>query len=223
MIEAALRSPAVALAGPYAQRLRAMRERAVSRLVDLLEYEPRASRRRRLCELLADMVAGHPGLLGPYLHTPSWHFARNLAFVLGEIRDPAGIPHLAALGRHPEYRVRREVIDALGKIGTEAARGALAPFFADPDPRIQHHLIDGLDAYDPRASAWLVGIVRSRDYSREGTSLKTAAIAALGRMGADEALPVLERVANNRWVFGRKRKLLQDVARGVLQDAYSSR
>lgn len=221
LITACLDAPA-APAGDV-RHLRKMRDAAVPVLVHLLEDEPRASRRRRICELLADVIEGQPALLAPYLRFESWHLARNLAFVLGELRDPEGIPCLADLGRHDEYRVRREVLDALRKIGTEEARTTQTVFFSDPDPRIKRHLIAGLDSYDSHASEWLVRIVRSRDYSRHGTSVKEAAIAALGRMRADEALPVLKRVANSRWVLGRKRKMLKDAARGALQEAYSSR
>lgn len=203
--------------------LRKTRDAAVPVLIHLLEDEPRASRRRRICEVLGDVVEDQPELLSPYVRFDSWHLARNLAFVLGELRDPAGIPCLVDLGRHEEYRVRREVLDALGKIDTEAARIAQTVFFSDPDARIRRHLIAGLDSHDSHASEWLVRIVRSRDYSREGTSVKEAAIAALGRIRAEEALPVLKRVANSRWVLGRRRKMLKDAARGVLQEAYSSR
>jgi len=194
-------------------RLRALPEAAISRLIDLLEHEPGALRRRRICDLLA-----------PYLRTPSWYLARNLAYVLGEVRSPATIPHLLALARHEEYRVRREVIDALRKLGGGRARAALAVFFEDPDARIRRHCIDGMGTvYDPHAAGRLLAIVQSRDFTPEGTSLKEAAIAALARMRADEVKPVLEQVARRRWVFGRGRKLLQDAARGALAQAYSSR
>ena len=204
-------------------RLRAVPEAAISRLVDLLEHEPGALR-RRICDLLADAAAGNPDLLAPYLRTASWYLARNLAYVLGEVRSPATIPHLLALARHEEYRVRREVIDALRKLGGGRARAALAVFFEDPDARIRRHCIDGMGTvYDPHAAGRLIAIVQSCDFTPEGTSLKEAAIAALARMRADEVKPVLEQVARRRWVFGRGRKLLQDAARGALAQAYSSR
>jgi len=203
-------------------RLRREAGAVVARLIERLEHEPGALRRRRICDLLADVAADDPGWLVPYLDHPSWYVARNLAYVLGEIRDPHGIASLIVLSRHPEYRVRREVVDALRKIPGERSREALRVFFHDPDPRIRRHLIDGLaSAYDPDAAAWLVGIVRSWDYSREGTSLKEAAIAALARMDAAEARPILERVARRWWILGRARRL-QDAARGALAQAYSS-
>lgn len=205
-------------------RLRARAADTVARLVDRLAHEPGALRRRRLCELLADAAEGRPDLLAPYLRTPSWYLARNLAFVLGELRSPDGVRHLDALARHEEYRVRREVIDALRTIGGAGARSALAVFFEDPDPRIRRHCIEGMGAvYDAEIAAWLLGIVQSPDFSAEGTSLKEAAVAALARMRADEAKPVLEQVARRRWMFGRGRKLLRLAARGALATAYSSR
>lgn len=205
-------------------RLRGAPADAVARLVDRLGHEPGAIRRRHLCELLADVARGNPDLLAPYLRTPPWYVARNLAYVLGELRSAEGIRHLTALARHEEYRVRREVLDALRRIGGAAARSGRAVFFEDPDPRIRRHCIDGMDAvYDADSAAWLLQIVQSRDFSPEGVSLKEAAVAALARMRADEAKPVLEQVARRRWMFGRGRRLLQHAARGALEAAYSSR
>jgi len=199
--------------------LRASADDAVAALVHRLADEPGALRRRRICDILVDLAADDPGRLASYLDHPSWYVARNLAYVLGELRDPRGVPLLAVLGRHAEYRVRREVLDALGKIPGGRSRKALRRFFTDPDARLRRHLIDGLGStYDPEVAAWLLGIVRSWDYTREGTSLKEAAIAALSRMDAAEARPVLERVARRRWAFGPARKL-QDAARGALAQA----
>ncbi|HXF82251.1 MAG TPA: HEAT repeat domain-containing protein [bacterium] len=203
--------------------LRQARDRAVPWLVDRLAREPRALRRRRLCDALADLVADTPALLAPYLQAPSWYLARNLAYVLGELRRPEGVPHLAALARHEEPRVRREVVDALRKIGGSAAREALVAFLDDPDGRIRRHAIDALDAvYDGRAAARLVALLRSADFSPEGVALKEAAAAALARMGAPEAKPVLEAVARG-WTLGRARRRVQHAARGVLTETYSSR
>jgi HEAT repeat protein len=203
--------------------LRQARERAVPRLVDRLAREPGALRRRRLCDALAEVVADNADLLAPYLHTPSWYLARNLAYVLGELRRPESAPHLAALARHEEPRVRREVVDALRKIGGPAARAVLLALLDDPDARLRRHAIDALDAvYDARAAARLLTLLRSPDFSPEGVALKEAAVAALARMGAPEAKPVLEAVARG-WTLRRGRRRVQHVARGALTAIYSSR
>ncbi|MDQ7843045.1 MAG: HEAT repeat domain-containing protein [Armatimonadota bacterium] len=197
-------------------RLRAAADEAVAALVRRLAHEPGALRRRRICDALVDAAADDPGRLRPYLDHPSWYVARNLAYVLGETRHPQAVAPLAVLARHPEYRVRREVLDALRKIPGGRSREMLRRFATDPDARLRRHLIDGLGStYDPEIASWLLAVVRSRDYTREGISLKEAAIAALTRMGAAEARPVLEQVARRRWAFGPARKL-QEAARGAL-------
>lgn len=206
------------------ERLRSAGADAVRRLVGLLAAEPLASRRRRLCDLLADVVLDRPELLASYLDTPSWHLARNLAYVLGELRVPDAVPSLLHLSRHREYRVRRDVIDGLRKIGTPDAHLALGVFAEDPDPRIRHHLVNTLAAaYDPHARQALLTIVTSAEYSWEAAVVKAAAIAALGRMQAQEALPVVERLAKTRWAFGRGRRTVRAAARDAVREAYSSR
>ncbi len=195
----------------------AIRDKAVPHLVRLLEREPEAGQRSRLCQLLADLSTGHADLIGSHLPGASWQLTRNLAFVLGELRDPVAVSHLARLAAHPEYRVRREAVDALRKISSDQAHRALLEFLRDPDPRIQYSLIEGADThYDSRIVEWMQHVIRSPDWTPAGIAAKVAAMKALARMRAGEALPLLRRIARARWVFGHGRRTVRDTARQII-------
>lgn len=196
----------------------AIREQAMPYQVRLLEREAEAAQRVRLCKLMAGVCAGRVDLIGAYLPGASWHLARNLAFVLGETRDPAAADHLARLAAHAESRVRREAIDALRKIPSDRSRTALIGFLHDPDPQIQYSLLEGGDAaYDARIAAWMQDVIRAPRWTQDAIAMKVAAMKALARMQAGEALPLLRRIARARWVVGQGRRTVREAARQTLE------
>src|SRR2546427_11330175 len=92
---------------------------------------------------MTKICAGQAGLIGSRLPGASPHLARDLVFVLGELRDPAAAGYLARLAAHPEYMVRREAIDALRQKPSDQSRGALGGVFRDPGPPLPYSLIEG--------------------------------------------------------------------------------
>ncbi len=197
----------------------AIREQAMPHLVRLLEREAEATQRVQLCKLMAVVCAGRADLIGAYLPGASWHLARNLAFALGELRDPAAADHLARLAAHPEPRVRREAIDALRKIPSDRSRAALIAFLHDPDPKIQFSLVESGDTpYDARIVAWMQEVIRSPRWTQDAIAMKVAAMKSLARMQAQEALPMLRHIARARWVFGQGRRTVREAARQIVDD-----
>ncbi len=195
----------------------AIRDQIVPPLIRLLDREPAEAKRARLCKLIADVCAGQADLIAAHLSRASGSLTRTLAFVLGELRVPAAAGHLARLAAHPEYQVRREAIDALRKIPGDRGRTALLEFLADPDPRIQYTLIEGADAqYDARIVDWMQHAIRAPDWTPGGIAVKVAAMKALARMRATEALPQLRRIARARLVFGQGRRTVRDAARQIV-------
>ncbi len=196
----------------------AVREQAMPHLVRLLEREAEATQRVQLCKLMAAVCAGRADLIGAYLPGASWDLARNLAFALGELGDPAGADHLARLAAHPEYLVRREAIDALRKIPSDRSRAALIEFLHDPDPKIQYSLLEGADTpYDARLVAWMQDVVRSPRWTHDAVALKVAAMKALARMQAGEALPLLRSLARARWALSQGRRTVREAARQIVE------
>src|SRR2546428_813416 len=206
------------------QALVAVRDHTVPHLIRMLERRPADAQRVELCNLMTKICAGQAGLIGSRLPGASPHLARDLVFVLGELRDPAAAGYLARLAAHPEYLVRREAIDALRKMPSDQSRGALVEFFRDPDPRIQYSLIEGAEvAHDERIMTWMQDAIRSPDWTPGAIAVKVAAMKALARMRADEALPLLRRIARARWVFGQGRRTVRQAARQIVDDWERSR
>lgn len=192
---------------------RTVADRVTATLVRILGEEPRAAMRAVLCDLLVAIGQDHIQELGAFVGDSRWYLVRNIANILGRLRHPGGVPYLERLARHQEYRVRRETVDALASIGTEEAMVTLVEFIDDPDQRIRLAGLQSLDAHGVRlALPKLMRLLDARDLLNRLFELKWAAIETLGRIGREEALPALQRLARKRLVFGPRGRELRRLA-----------
>jgi hypothetical protein len=182
-------------------------------LVQALGEEPRAAHRALLCDLLVMVGRGHVDTFGRFLNDPRWYLVRNIANVLGRLRDPRAVPELSQLVGHAEYRVRREAVDGLAGIGTEEAQARLAALLDDPDQRIRLRAVKSLDAVGARrAMPRLIALLEGRDLLNRLFPLRQAALETLERVGAREALPVLRKLARRRFVLAARTQELRRLA-----------
>jgi methylphosphotriester-DNA--protein-cysteine methyltransferase len=119
-------------------------EAVVPTLVRRLREERRGGMRILLCDLLVHLGAARTEDLVPLVDDPQWYVVRNAVRILGRLRDPAAVPHVARLAAHPDARVRREAVDALAAVPTAEAQRALARFLDDPDERLRVRALVGL-------------------------------------------------------------------------------
>ncbi|HEY5460796.1 MAG TPA: HEAT repeat domain-containing protein, partial [Deferrimonas sp.] len=89
---------------------------AAEALLRKLEVEEEPGRRKILLSLILRLgEQALPSILSR-IEGQRWFFLRNLCFLLGEIRAPAGIPPLVGMLSAKEPKIRREAVQALGKI-----------------------------------------------------------------------------------------------------------
>ncbi len=186
---------------------------AVTPLVRVLGGEPRAGMRAILCDLLVSVGRDHVRELATFIGDERWYLVRNIANILGRLQNPEVVVHLERVIDHPEYRVRREVADALARLGTEEAQSLLVRLL-DDDQRIQLRALQALNAWGTRrALKRLLALVEAPDPLNRFFTLKAAALEALERLGAPEALPVMKRLARSPIAIGQHRRELRDLAR----------
>ncbi len=183
---------------------------AIHPMLEQLAEEPDMASRKQIIDLLAGLADDYVDELGQHVSDDRWYFVRNVVGLLGGTRSPSAIPYLERTIRHPDARVRREVIRAASSI---------------PDPRAVEVLIAGLTDDDGqnvqlaarylaltgerRAIRWLEQVALGEGTGNRDVPARVEAIEALGRLGALEARPTLESIAGKRSVFGggRNREL----------------
>ncbi len=117
--------------------VRALPPAAVGSLCELLGELESARARRHLIDALIEKAEGNVNPFLPFLRDPRWYLVRNVALILGTMKNEQSVGPLKELLRHPDFRVRREALGALSQVGRGRALDVLAEALHDPDPRIR--------------------------------------------------------------------------------------
>ncbi len=182
----------------------------IDSLLEVLADEPDMAARKALVDLVTDLAPGHVQRLGDRVSDPRWYFVRNVISILGSTRGSDTIPYLGRTLRHPDARVRRETIRALSNIKDRLAEQMLASALADDDGQNVQLAARYLGIVGAKgAAAALIAVARGDGRGNRDVAARTEAIEALGRMGATEAIPVLNDLAGRRSIIrsGRAKEI----------------
>jgi len=136
-----------------------------------------------------------------------WYVVRNTIFVLGSLKDFAGVPALRLRINDKDIRVRREIVRALENIGGEDACDLLIVMADDRDREISETAV---------IAAGIIGRPETAplfiDVAHRHPSLSARAIHALGRIGGEESRSFLIKL------LGCEDELVRLVGEGVSKD-----
>lgn len=171
------------------------------------------SRRHRMIvvDALVSLGTHHAEILASKLTDMRWYLVRNIVWVLGRIGDATVVDRFRRLVHHPRAQVRKEVVRAVQQMTHPYATDLLCSFLQDPEAAIRVAAMRALgQARYQAARAPLLQIIQSRACRERNPSEKTALFEALGRIGGDTVLPVLDKILRHRsWFFLRTRKQIE--------------
>jgi HEAT repeat protein len=128
----------------------------------------------------------------PMLKDERWYVVRNMVTILGEIGSAETIGALQQTARHPEPKVRKEVIKSFLKINTPAIENSLISLIADENEDVVRQAIFSLGAIRSKtATRPLLDIVMTSDVFLKDLPLKKLALVALGKIGDRQATAAL--------------------------------
>jgi len=128
----------------------------------------------------------------PMLKDERWYVVRNMVTILGEIGSAETVNALQLTAKHPEPKVRKEVIKSFLKINTQAIENTLISLIDDEDEDVVRQAIFSLGAIRSKAAVRpLLDIVTASDIFLKELPLKKQALAAIGRIGDKQATTVL--------------------------------
>jgi len=182
----------------------------------LAESQQRRTR-RALAEAIAELCRDDPERLAPWLADPRWYVVRNIVHILGWIGGDRTIGLLETAMRHPEPRVRQEVIAALGQADPAQARPLLIGMLAGADPRTFCSVLHQLSvARDERTAGVLVGYLVDPAFEQRSLEVRRAVYSAIAATGGDEILPDLEQeLHKGNWFSRYQEAHRQAVARCI--------
>ena len=182
----------------------------------LAESQQRCTR-RALAEAIAELCRDDPERLAPWLADPRWYVVRNIVHILGWIGGERTIGLLETAMRHPEPRVRQEVIAALGQADSEQARPLLVGMLEGADARTFCSVLHQLSvARDERTARVLVGHLLDPAFEQHALEVRRAIYSALAATGGDEIVPDLEQeLHKGNWFSRYQEAHRQAVARCI--------
>jgi hypothetical protein len=181
----------------------AMGPPAANWLMSILAESEQRRVRQRLAKAIAVVVQDEPEVLLPWLSDERWYVVRNVVHIYSQIGGEATGGFVKAVLRHPEPRVRREVVDVLGRSDPDTARRTLIGMLEVAEPRLYATIIQRL-AQDSAAevTAVLLAAFAHEAFARRTEEEKRAILMALATRG-DAVLEALEAELGRGGLFAR--------------------
>ena len=180
-------------------------EKPLNRLLDMLREHNDSNERVRILQLITDIgKAAVPVIRSRIKEDEPWYYLRNLAYLLGRVASEVTVNTLEPLLLHNNNRVRQEALKSVQRIGGNE-RG---PFLLSVLPRIDAsfkiNVIEMLGILQfAGAVASLVNELMDRPLREPPAraDLEEKICAALGHIGAPEAIPALSKVSRSGGFF----------------------
>jgi HEAT repeat protein len=189
--------------------------------VDWLNLALAESQQRRTRRSLAEAIAGlcrdDPERLAPWLADPRWYVVRNIVHILGWIGGDRTIGMLETAMRHPEPRVRQEVVAALGQASATETRPLLLGMLEGAEPRLFCSVLHQLAIErDPQTAAVLMKHLADPEFEQRPLEVRRAIYSALAATGDDAILEDLElELHKGNWFSRYQEAHRQAVARCI--------
>lgn len=165
----------------------------------------KARTRAAACTALCFLTNDNPELLAPWLADSRWHVVRNIVFVLGHIGGSEVVPLLRGVARHPELRVRRQLVQALGAVSPEERLPILVGQLDTRDPQLLAAALNMLTREkDARVAKAILECIEAPDFESRNENNQRALFNALGEVAGDETVPALETLMHKGGWFARR-------------------
>jgi hypothetical protein len=187
-------------------------------LLNLVLGESKVRRTRRLlAEAVTELCRNNPERLAPWLSDPRWYVVRNIIHILGWIGGPQIVGLLQTAARHPEPKVRHEVVSALGQLDLKLARPLLIKMLDGAATRLFSLILHQLSSKrDSATSRLLIGFLQDPKFEQRPIEEKRAIYSALSATGGDDILPELEaELLKGNWFTRTQETHRQAIARCI--------
>jgi hypothetical protein len=175
---------------------------AVPAMIALLGELSDRRHRKLLCDVLVEAGRSQIDTIASYLDDKRWYVVRNIAMVLGLMKEPAAVRHIAKVIGHYDTRVRREAVRALDAIRSADAKELYVRSLNDPDLTVRTISLRAVrrsgDAslFETVAAGAARDELKNKTYAEKKEWLETLAV-----LGGEKAFPILSDLFKKRWLL----------------------
>lgn len=180
-----------------------LEQNSIEPLVKLLGELRNSKARRMICDALSEIGKKNIDVFTPFMDDRRWFLVRNITYILGRMGVEQTLPYIQKAFNHMDVRVRREAVQSLGSISGPKASSLLVEALIDEDARIRSLAAINLGRVGKKAGlVYLLEVIQSKDfYKREPAEIK-AFFDAIGMVGSNEPIPVLQELLERKSWFG---------------------
>jgi hypothetical protein len=150
--------------------------------------------------------------------------ALGVVWLLAAVKDRRAVAVMAKGLDHVDLAVRQACLNALADRGENDAIAAVERAINHWDPETRRLAARELGRVRAvRAVPTLVRLLQGYELYERNYELKKEVIKSLGEIGSQDAVPALAKLAKRRFVFGRKNRELQFLARQALEGMRTER
>jgi HEAT repeat protein len=187
----------------YIALARELGEPAVDWLNLVLAESQDKRHRRQITDAIADLCRTNPERLAPWISDPRWFVVRNVVQILGEIGGIGVVSLLRTAARHPDVRVRQDVVAALANVELKHSRPVLLKMLEGADARIFSAVLHQLSGErDPGTARYLLQLLQDEEFEQRPVEEKRAIHLALSSVAGDEVVSDLEAELHKGNWFG---------------------
>jgi len=185
-------------------------------LLDALATEDSLSLRRFIMDRLVEMGSKTHTPIASRLDDNRWFVLRNLIVILKAHEDPAVIPMLRPLSRHPNQKVRQEAIGALISHNDHSAEQQL---IHDLDSNDHQTLLSAVHLSEKSSSVEigkkLLQLLTKLGWTHDEVDIKISVIHSLGEQHLSDSIPELAKILGSSSFFHGK--ALQQVKMHIIK------
>lgn len=182
--------------------LEALGQESLMAITGMLGHLVSQEARLTVCDFLARVGKGSINIIASGVNDQCWYVVRNTVMILGRIGGPEVIPYLSEAARHPDQRVRREVMQALTGDNSNTAIDMMFEFLKDPVPALRQKALSHLKkAGGSRSYEIIKSLVHSPDFPNYPLDEQERCLIVYSTLGNSEAAGFLGAIAGSFCLF----------------------
>jgi HEAT repeat protein len=188
---------------PILQYFKFLTPQAVGPLCQVLSRLESGKWRKVIVDYLTELSREDIQPLTPFLSDRNPNLIRQILLILEKINHPSTPKFLGSLVTHPDLRLRESTLQLLTQFG-DKSKDLVLRFLKDPASEIRAKASVVLARMaKQQAVKPLMEIILSEEFYKRDYEEKTSFFRALAETGSHEVIPILQKIAAKKNLFGK--------------------
>ncbi len=183
-----------------------MGKESITHFITILGELQNISSRKTVIKLLTEIGKKDLSLLAKGLHDRRWYVVRNVIYIMRQIGNRRIIDYITPLIKHPDKRVKKEVLSALGELGSAGTVQLLKDCLYDEDESVRITAVRSIGMLDsPLSKKVILETIQDKRFKDRGVAEKKEFFKALSKWKDTDTVDYLISLLKKRSFFRKAR------------------